>query len=281
MNLFSRVEDFIYKKIIRKILLMSQLGRQSVLGDAATGYNFDYMYRNQAHGSYGVGKLVDHFLLRLPAVKATRARKNKIIKMIGKEIEKNESSNQTIKIMDIACGAARYLIELQSTFGRRNVEILALDYDHKSLQLGREIAESYGVSDDRLRFIKGNAFRISKLQEFGKKINWIPDILIASGLIEYLNDDDAQGAFREIYKGLSDGGVFIFANQQRNPSRKLMEKVCMTRDGAWVLNYREPDIVLDWLAKSGFVQIRYETDAWGMYNLFHAKKSGEINGNNQ
>ena len=91
-------EDVLYQKIIRNLLLMSKFGRQSVLGEAATGYNFDYMYQNKPSGYNPLGYLVDSILLNLPSVQATRNRRNNLIKILSNEVENNKISGKvTIK----------------------------------------------------------------------------------------------------------------------------------------------------------------------------------------
>lgn len=266
------VEDFLYKKIIRNLLLMSKLGRQSVLGEASTGYNFDHMYTRQANGYYGIGKIIDFVLLRLPAVKATRVRKANIIRVLSEEIERRKKKEKTTRIMDIACGAGRYLVEVDSRFNQEGVEIIGVDYDSKSLRLGRSIATTYNIDENSLRYLRGNVFQLDHLKKFGDRIHWRPDIILASGLIEYLDDDKVQNAFGQIYEALESEGLFLFFNQQNNPSRKLMEKVCTTKEGAWILFYRQPDVLYDWLSKVGFTDVHVQTDQWRMYNLFMARK---------
>src|SRR3990167_8787788 len=98
-------EDVLYQKIIRNLLLMSKFGRQSVLGEAATGYNFDYMYQNKPSGFNPLGYLIDFVLLNLPAVRATRDRRINLVKILSNEIRNNKTIGKTTKIVDIACGA--------------------------------------------------------------------------------------------------------------------------------------------------------------------------------
>lgn len=266
------LEDFLYKKVIRNLMLTSKLGRQCVLGEASAGYNFDHMYQNKANGYYGIGRMIDFILLHLPAVKATRARKENIIRILGEEIRNRKKEGQVTRIMDVACGAGRYLTEVDAAVNQGGVEIIGVDYDPKSLKLGRSIAQTSGISDSSLRFLKGNVFRLEHLKKLGGRIEWRPNIILASGLIEYLDDDKAQDAFRQIYEGLENGGLFLFFSQQSNPSKKLMEKVCTTNAGAWVLYYRQPDVLSKWLMEAGFQQINFSADHWRMYNLFLAKK---------
>jgi SAM-dependent methyltransferase len=266
------IEDFIYKKVIRNILLMSKLGRQSVLGEASTGYNFDHIYRNKADGYLGVGQIIDYILLHLPAVKATRARKENIITMLTSEIEQRKKKEKVTRIIDVACGAGRYLAELDAEFNESGIEIIGVDYDTKSLTLGKSIAESYGVSEKSIRFFKGNIFRLNHLKRLGAKIDWRPHIIIASGLVEYLDDNVVQDVFGQIREALGDEGCFLFVSQQNNPSRKLMEKVGTTKDGPWVLHYRDPLVLYNWLTEVGFKDIHVKTDQWRMYDLFTVRK---------
>lgn len=266
------LEDFLYKKVIRSLMLTSKLGRQCVLGEASAGYNFDHMYQNKANGYYGIGRVIDFILLHLPAVKATRARKANIIRILGEEIRNRKKEGQVTRIMDVACGAGRYLAEVDAAVNQDGVEIIGVDYDPKSLQLGRSIAQAHGVSEASLRLLKGNVFRLEHLKRFGSKIEWCPNVIVASGLIEYLDDAKAQEAFRQIYEGLESGGLFLFFSQQRNPSKKLMEKVCTTNTGAWVLYYRQPDVLSKGLMEAGFQQINFSVDPWKMYNQFLARK---------
>src|SRR3989338_9043722 len=98
------LEDFIYRKVIRGLMLTSELGRRCVLGEASTGYNFDSMYANKTESNTLIGRLVDKILLNLPAVQATRARKENIIKVLTEEIQKSKGLGKVTRIMDIACG---------------------------------------------------------------------------------------------------------------------------------------------------------------------------------
>ncbi len=266
------LEDFLYKKVIRNLMLTSKLGRQCVLGEASTGYNFDHMYQNKANGYYGIGQVIDFILLHLPAVKATRARKTNIIRILSEEIRNRKKEGQVTRIMDVACGAGRYLAEVDAAVNQEGVEIIGVDYDLKSLKLGQSIAQTYGISEKSLRFLKGNVFRLEHLRRLGNKIEWRPNIILISGLIEYLDDEKARYALRQIYEGLEKGGLFLFFSQQSNPSRKLMERVCTTSAGAWILYYRQPDVLSKWLMEAGFQQINFSVDMWKMYNQFLVKK---------
>ena len=194
------------------------------------------------------------------------------IEILKGEIQQRKAKGEITKIIDVACGAGRYLAEVDAAFHQEKIEIVGLDYDTKSIKLGRSIAKTYNVTETTLRFVRGNIFRLAHLKRFGTKIDWRPHIIIASGLVEYLGDGQVQEAFKDAHEGLEENGLFLFASQQNNPSRKLMEKVCTTKEGAWVLNYRLPAILHGWLQGAGFRDIHVHTDRWNMYNLFTVRK---------
>ena len=103
----SQIENFWYKVILKNLLSLSKLGRTSIKGGADSGLNFDHMYRNNPKGITVFGKFVDRVLLNLPSVKATRQRKEVIIKILQNEVANNLILNKKSRILDLASGPAR------------------------------------------------------------------------------------------------------------------------------------------------------------------------------
>jgi len=272
MDVKEFVENFFYKKIVRNLILLSSLGRRSVLGEAATGYNFDYMYENKAHGFLGIGWLIDKALLNLPAVQATRNRRSDIIKILNGEISDHRSQSKTTRILDLACGAGRYLTDIAKQYSNSEIEIVGIDCDRKSLELAEELRQKEGIPKSTVRFAKGDVFKLRVLKQLGRQINWRPNIIIASGLTVYINDAKVTDMLKQIYEGLEKGGLLLIDSQESNPSRKLMEKALKTKEGAWVLYYRSPAQWRQWLCEFGFEDIVVSRDQWGMYNLCSARK---------
>jgi SAM-dependent methyltransferase len=273
MRIRESLENLFYKKIVRNLLLLSNLGRRSATGEAATGYNFDYMYENKAHGFFGIGLLIDKILLNLPAVQATRNRRSNIVKILSNEIQNNKLKGKTTRILDLACGAGRYLNDIARVYPNDKVEIVGVDLDNKSLELAKSLSEKEGVTKDQIRFIKGNVFKLSILKKLGKHIEWRPNIVIASGLTVYIDDDKVINMIKQIYDGLDKNGLVLIDSQESNPSRKLMEKALKTKEGAWTLYYRPAEQWRQWLNEFGFQNIVVSRDPWQMYNICSARKS--------
>ena len=255
-------------------MLTSKLGRQSVLGRADAGSNFEHMYENKPEGDGPLGWVVDWALLNLPAVKATRNRKDAILKILKNEIANNQLSGKKTYVIDVGAGTSRYLLDLAREYSAGSVEALSIDYDRESLNLGKKIAEAVGAQKKFIRYTRANAFRLAHMKYFGRKRSWAPNVIIASGFIYYLDDEAVKNALKEILTHLDPGGLLIMSSIRRSPSQKLMEKVCTTTDRqAWVLHYREPEFVRHMMFDAGFREVLIGEDPWGMYNVCTGRKT--------
>ncbi len=272
MSVKEALDRFFYKKMVGNLLLLSSLGKRSATGEAATGYNFDYMYENKAHGFLGIGWLLDKILLNLPAVQATRNRRANIVKILSNEIQNNKIKGKTTKILDLACGAGRYLTDIAKIYPNERVEIIGVDLDRQSLKLAKDLSGSAGVTKNQIRFVKGNVFKLSILKKLGKRIEWRPNVVIASGLTVYINDDKVIDLLKRIYGALDKEGLILIDSQESNPSRKLMEKSLKTKEGAWILYYRPVEQWRRWFHEFGFQDVIVGRDPWQMYNICSARK---------
>jgi len=265
---FDFIDVVYYEKILMPLLLLSKLGRSSVLGQADSGLNFDHMYMNKPKGVTAFGKFVDRVLLNLPSVQATRARQEIIVKILQNEILNNVALQQKSRIVDIASGPARYLSDFLNNYGQNSMEVLCIDRDRRSLNFGKILARN-----KPMRFIKADIFRTNKLQKLSSRSRWIPNVVICSGLFEYLEDTGVKKILSDIFKNLDDGGLLVFASQKDNPSKKLMSRVCKTQNGnTWDLFYRNPELFRAWLLNAGFRAAIVSVDRWGMYEFCTARK---------
>lgn len=267
-KLLDLIDVIYYEKILRPLLLLSKLGRSSVLGRADSGLNFDHMYKNKPKGITAVGKFVDRVLLNLPSVQATRARKDIIVKILQNEILNNAALQQKTRIVDIASGPARYLSDILNNHGQDSIEVLCIDRDRRSLNFGKTLAQK-----KPMRFIRADIFRTNRLQRLSLRSRWLPNVAICSGLFEYLEDAGVKKILNDIFQNLDDGGLLVFASQKDNPSKRLMARVCKTQNGsAWELFYRNPELFRTWLLNAGFRAAIVNVDRWGMYEICTARK---------
>lgn len=255
-------EDFFYSKVVKPLMYKSTLGRNSIEGLADTGFNFEYMYQNKSSGDGFMGAVIDKIILNLPAVKATRNRKETIKKIIARHIIENRQDNKSTSILDIASGSARYLIELDCIM-KNSFRALCLDRDERSLQVGRVLSERFRL-EENITYRKADVFDGHALKN---ALDFDPDVIIVSGLYVYCDDEKVSRSLNMLSTLLRPEGTILVDNQLYNPSRKLMEKVCQTTSGAaWRLRYRS-EKEMKALMDPFFNHIRCTTDKWGIYNI--------------
>jgi SAM-dependent methyltransferase len=269
MNLRDKIDNFFYNRILRPIFFTSRLGRKTMFGYADSGISFDHIYRNEAKGYTRIGKIVDRMLLDLPACKATRHRKETLIKILKKEIESNIFRNKKTRIADLASGPARYLVELITPETEKHVEVLCLDIDSRSLNYGKNMAGSRPML-----YKKSNVLRLgSHHKHFAEKRKWQPNVIVVSGFYEYISNDLALHTLKAIKNLLEPGGLLLLVTQRDSPNRKLIEKLGITKSGReWVLFYREPDLIIKWMVDIGYKDIDVKVDPWQMYVFFQGRK---------
>ncbi len=268
LPILGKIEDFFYKRIVKPLIFSSRLGRKSMFGYADSGINFDHIYSNEAKGYTKLGRIIDRILLNLPAAKATRYRKDKVISILKDEINKNIAKNKKTRIVDLASGPARYLVELITDDMKDRIEVLCLDIDKHSLDHGRKMA-----GNRPMLYRKSNILRIgSHHKRLSEKRGWSPNVVISSGLYEYLDDESVVSSLKTIKDYLEPGGLLLFITQRDSPNRKLIEKVGITKSGKeWKLFYRDPKLIEKWLVDLGYSDINTEIDPWGMYVFYKGR----------
>ncbi len=265
------LDNFLYKVILKNLLKTSKLGFGIIVTGAESGANFEHMYNNRPEGSFLIGRFVDKALLNLPAVQATRGRKEDIEKVVWNEVGNNRLLGRKTRVLDLASGGARYLRELAEEHHNGDVESICIDKDKLCVQMGKKLSAREGLKN--IKFFRGDIFKLVHLRKFASKLNWIPDVVIASGLFIYHNNDATERMLREIYNFLPAEGLVIFSSYENLSSRKLMRKVGSTSAGEeWTLYYRKPDYWRNLLYKIGFRQIFILRDQWRMNNICTARK---------
>ncbi|MCM8790381.1 MAG: class I SAM-dependent methyltransferase family protein [Candidatus Omnitrophica bacterium] len=262
------IQQLFNKRILRPIFSISKLGRNIIGGSADSGLNIDHIYRKHPKGITPVGKFVDSVLLNLPTVKATRRKKDIIIKIILNEIENNIFFGKKTRILDLASGPARYLVDLVDEHSKNHVEALCLDIDKRSVNFGKILA-----GNKPIRYARANLFSLGHLKNFSKKVNWIPDIIMTTGFFEMQSDEVVKSFLAEIYKHLSCGGLVLFTAQASNSNADLMKDIGLTMNGKkWTMFLRSPRQYRQWLLEAGFRDVIISLDNMGMYEYCTGRK---------
>ena len=265
------LDNFFYGFLIKNLLKTSKLGYGFVVTGAESGVNFEHIYNNRSEGSFIFGKYIDRALLNLPAVQATIGRKDDIKEVLWNEINNNTLQTQKTKILDLASGGARYVREFTEEHKKGLVESVCIDKDLDCVKLGRRLAGREGIKN--IRFFRGDIFKLGHLKRFSERLNWTPNLLIASGLFLYFNNEIVERMLEEISHILPKNGLLIFSSYENLSSKKLMRKAMSTSTGnKWVLYYRSVDYWRQLLHRIGFHDVYIMRDRWRMNNVCSARK---------
>src|ERR1039458_3060055 len=74
-----------------------------------SGKMLDYVYRNQPHGRFFIGKIIDKFFLNDPGWAAVRTRRKNLEALLIESIENLRKENRQVSLIDIASGPADYI----------------------------------------------------------------------------------------------------------------------------------------------------------------------------
>ncbi len=252
---------------------MSTLGKLSHgirIGYAAgfdSGLSLDYVYKNKATGFTPLGKLIDYFYINAIGWRGIRQRKVNIQKSLDEVIEKLLVDERPIRIMDIAAGPGRYLIETDKKFKDKNVKIFIRDNEIKNINEGKKIAEKIGIKNVKFKVADAFDKNSYSTEEFSA------NILIVSGLYELFPDNDIiKNSLEGAVSVLQDGGYIIYTGQPWHPQLEMIANLPNRAGQQWIMR-RRTQRELDQLINSvGYQKTDMKIDQWGIFTVSIAKK---------
>jgi SAM-dependent methyltransferase len=174
------------------------------------GYPGDYktleaFYKNTPQ-STGIGFYIDRYILSTELAVAIVGRKQTMKRLLLDELSKRKNA----RILDIACGSCRELVEISPDIEANNSHVTCVDLDSDALAFSAARLSTTGVSMDRFTFRKYNALKMisheRSLKEFGMQ-----DIIYSTGLYDYLESAVLVRMFRALYQLLNPGGTMIIS----------------------------------------------------------------------
>jgi alpha-beta hydrolase superfamily lysophospholipase/SAM-dependent methyltransferase len=236
-----------------------------------SGESLDYVYRNRASGIAPLGKLIDYFYLNAIGWRGVRMRKANLIAALEEAIGEVQAAGEPVRIVDIASGPGRYLLETMQRFRAKGVDITALlrDRSEPGLAAGRALAEEMGLGGS-VTFAAGDAFDGQSLAEIQPK----PKIAIVSGLYELFADNQrVLESLRGLYRALSPGGFLIYTNQPWHPQVEMIARVLINRDGKpWIMRRRTQAEMDQLAAAAGFQKAGMRIDRYGIFTVSIARE---------
>lgn len=271
-----RVGSWRWFKFKTQRLLLNTLGRLSRgvqigwLAGFDSGQSLDHVYRNTSEGITFLGRWIDRGYLDSPGWRGIRQRKVHMQQLLDEAIARLHGAGQPIRILDIAAGPGRYVLDTIARHRAAGIEVSATlcDRDMAGLADGRKLAESMGITTAVYR--QSDAFNAEAIAAMTPR----PTIAIVSGLFElFPSNQPVRESLRGLGKAVESGGVLLYTNQPWHPQQEMIARVLPNRDGEpWVMRCRTQAEIDQLVAEAGFEKVRMLIDNDGIFSVAMAVK---------
>ena len=236
-----------------------------------SGSTLDYVYRNTAEGLGPIGRLTDRAYLESIGWRGIRQRKIHVEELIRSAMQRLRDSGQKVRIMDIAAGHGRYVLEaLQADGTARPDSILLRDYSDLNVESGSRLIVEKDLIDIA-RFVKGDAFDRDDLA----KVEPRPTLGIVSGLYELFPDNAmVRRSLEGMAAAVPPGGYLVYTGQPWHPQLELIARALTSHRGgaAWVMRRRTQEEMDQLVAAAGFRKLDQRVDEWGIFTVSLAQR---------
>jgi len=233
-----------------------------------SGVMLDYVYENKPRGITALGRLIDRAYLNSIGWRGIRQRKVHLEQVLRATVEQVHAEQRPVRLLDIASGPGRYLLETIRSLAQIPMTALLRDYRPENLEAGRELARQMGLAS--VTFAQGDAFDRRSLAAIRPR----PTVAIVSGLYELFPDNErVLSSLRGLADAVEAGGYLIYTNQPYHPQLEFIARVLINREGEpWIMRCRTQAEMDQLIATAGFEKVRMEIDRWGIFTVSLARR---------
>jgi len=234
-----------------------------------SGSSLDYVYANRSSGGLLLGKLMDRVYLNNSAWIGVRQRKVNLEKLLKEAINRVLESGERVRILDVASGPGRYVLETVASFNDERIEVVLRDYAHANVEASRASAARLVLKNVTCEL--ADAFDQSSYLSLDSK----PNIVIVSGLFELFPDNQPVRACLEgVGDSIEPGGYLIYTGQPWHPQIEMIARVLTNREGApWIMRRRTQRELDGLVAEAGFAKLETAVGGRGIFTVSLARRS--------
>lgn len=235
-----------------------------------SGSTLDYVYRNRPTGTSCVGRMIDRNYLNSIGWRGIRQRKLHVEELLRVAMQQLRDQGREVRIVDIAAGHGRYILEALQDVSPLPESILLRDYSDINVRDGSALIREKGL-EGIARFVKGDAFDRANLAALDPN----PTLAVVSGLYELFADNQMVGAsLAGLAEAVEPGGYLVYTGQPWHPQLELIARALTShREGqAWVMR-RRSQVEMDQLVEAaGFRKVGMRVDEWGIFSVALAQR---------
>lgn len=213
-------EGKFYLLPIYYLLLTSELAREGIKNSGS--YRFaDHIYANKPKGKFIIGYLLDFIFLKLKSARSLRSRyihaKEEIYNLILTTNHKNP-----IDILAVPSGLAREFFEVAHELKMANhpfyqrIRWHGIDLDHELVEI---VTRENNHHKHKMFFWQGDAFHEETYQKNQKY-----DMIISTGFVDFLNDQDTLCFYKITHTNLKSGGIFFTSGMRPHKLSEYLMK---------------------------------------------------------
>ena len=233
-----------------------------------SGKTLDYVYENRAQGITPLGRLIDRSYLNSIGWRGIRQRKLHLERLLQATIEETHAAGRSARLLDIAAGPGRYLLETMRRLAHIPMTAVLRDYKDENLEAARKLAVELGVTN--VTVVQGDAFDRASLAAVTPR----PTLAIVSGLYELFPDNEpVLRSLQGLADALERGGHLLYTNQPWHPQVEFIARVLTNREGRpWIMRRRTQAEMDELVQLAGFTKLAQEIDPWGIFTVSLARR---------
>ena len=233
-----------------------------------SGLALDYVYRNHPQGLTKLGRAIDYSYLNSIGWRGIRQRKVNLESLLRTVIEKTHAEGRPVRILDIASGGGRYVLETMGSLQHIPMSARLRDYKAENVDAVLQLAQRFGLKNIAVQ--QADAFDRASLANLDPR----PTVGIVSGLYELF---PSNGMVLNSLLGLADaiepGGYLVYTNQPWHPQMEFIARVLTNREGEpWIMRRRTQAEMDQLTLAAGFEKLAMETDPWGIFTVSIARR---------
>ncbi|WP_418129694.1 bifunctional alpha/beta hydrolase/class I SAM-dependent methyltransferase [Variovorax sp. 278MFTsu5.1] len=230
-----------------------------------SGSTLDYVYRNHPQGSSFIGRSIDKTYLESIGWRGIRQRKIHVEELLRIAMERLAEMHREVRVMDIAAGHGRYVLDAVQASPVKASSILLRDYSDINVRDGRALIAEKGL-EDIAQFVQADAFDRMSLASVTPR----PTLAVVSGLYElFPNNEMVRRSLAGVGDAVEDRGYLVYTGQPWHPQLEMIARALTShRQGeAWVMRRRTQYEMDQLVEEAGFRKIDQRVDEWGIFTV--------------
>ena len=265
---------YLFWQITKKNLKIASLLSKGLKIGEDTGYDsgstLDFVYRNQTESQNPIGKIIDRQYLNAIGWRGIRIRKENIEQLFQKYAKALIENNQPIRILDIASGHGRYILDAVQQLPQLPNSVLLRDYSEINVKAGQQMIQERGL-EHIAQFVQADAFDTQSIASIDPR----PTLGVVSGLYELFSDNDLlRRSLNGLSQAIEKNGYLIYTGQIWHPQQEFIARALTShREGdAWVMRLRSQAEMDALVEAAGFKKIDQNIDDFGIFTVSVAQK---------